>query len=131
MTIQVASALVLALVVGACAGRSPAPVSVVQPMDDRMDCTAIVAEVQSNDAKISGLGREQGGKVAQNVIAGVAGIFIPILWLGMDFQNSAGKEVAALQQRQNYLAKMAGQRTCANAQPANTAAARVEAEGKR
>jgi hypothetical protein len=75
-----------------------------------MDCAAITAEVQANNKKISALGSEEGSKVAQNVIAGAAGLFIPILWFGMDFQNAAGKEVAALQSRQQYLATLAEQR---------------------
>lgn len=100
----------LACVVAACAGRKPDPVAVVQAQDRYMDCAAISAEVQANNKKISELGSEEGGKVAQNVIAGAAGLFIPILWFGMDFQNAAGKEVAALQSRQQYLASLAEQR---------------------
>jgi len=38
----------------------------------------------------------------------------------MDFQDSAGKEVAALQSRQQYLATLAEQK-CASAAPANPA----------
>ena len=75
-----------------------------------MDCAAISAEVQANNKKIAELGSEEGGKVAQNVIVGAAGLFIPILWFGMDFQGTAGKEVVALQSRQQYLATMAEQR---------------------
>jgi hypothetical protein len=48
--------------------------------------------------------------VAQNVAAGVAGIVIPVLWFGMDFQGAASKEVTALQSRQQYLATMAEER---------------------
>ncbi len=102
--------VVLACVLAACAGRKPDPVAVVQAQDRYMDCAAISAEVQANNKRISELGSEEGGKVAQNVIAGAAGLFIPILWFGMDFQNAAGKEVAALQSRQQYLATLAEQR---------------------
>jgi hypothetical protein len=100
------------LLVAACAGRAPQPVSVVQAHDSQMDCAAILAETQSNATRIRELGSEEGGKVAQNVVAGVAGLFIPVLWFGMDFQNAAGKEVAALQSRQQYLATLAIQRNC-------------------
>ena len=99
-----------ALLLGGCAGRAPNPVGVVQPQDRFMDCAAISVEVQANNKKISELGSEEGGKVAQNVIVGVAGLLIPILWFGMDFQNSAGKEVAAVQARQQYLATLAESR---------------------
>jgi hypothetical protein len=81
-----------------------------------MDCAAISVEVQANNKKISELGSEEGKKVAQNVIVGAAGVLIPVLWFGMDFQNAAGKEVAALQSRQQYLATLAEQR-CGAAPP--------------
>jgi hypothetical protein len=109
------TAVVLACVgLSACAGRTPNPVAVVQEQDRHADCPAILAEVQANKTKISELGSEDGAKVAQNVIMGAAGVFIPVLWFGMDFQNAAGKEGAALQQRNSYLARMAETR-CNNA----------------
>ena len=77
-----------------------------------MDCAAIIAEVQGNNQKISDLAGEQGVKVAQNVATGIAGVFIWPLWFGMDWQGTAGKEVAALQSRQQYLVTLAEQRNC-------------------
>jgi hypothetical protein len=108
--------MMAASVVAACAGRAPAPVPVVQMQDRFMDCTAITFEAQANAKRVQELGSEEGGKVAQNVAAGVVGVFIPVLWFGMDFQNAAGKEVAALQSRQQYLGALAEQR-CAPGTP--------------
>ena len=99
------------LLLGACAGRAPNPVAVVQPQDRYMDCSAISAEVADNNKRIAALGGEEGGKVAQNVIAGAAGFFtLGITWIAMDFQGTASKEVSALQSRQQYLATLAEQR---------------------
>jgi hypothetical protein len=42
-------AMVMALAVGACAGRAPQPVAVVQPQDRYADCTAITAEIEANN----------------------------------------------------------------------------------
>lgn len=112
-TRRIAGVLTLAAMLGACAGRPPAPVAIVQPMDDRLDCTAIMAEAKANDAKLVELGHESGSKVAQNVAAGVAGLFIWPLWFAMDFQGAADKDTVAVQQRQSYLAKLAEQRGCA------------------
>ena len=98
------------LILASCAGRAPAPVSVVQPQDRYLDCKAILAEVETNNKKVSELASEEGLKVAQNVAAGVAGIVIPVLWFGMDWQGAASKEVTALQSRQQYLATMAEER---------------------
>src|SRR6266566_5509617 len=100
-------AMALAIVaLGGCAGRSPAPVSVVQAQDRYMDCPAILIEVQANNQRLQGLASEEGWKTAQNVGAGVAGLFIWPLWFGMDFQGTAGKEAAAI------LAVLAEQRRC-------------------
>ncbi len=37
------------LMLSGCAGRAPAPVSVVQPQDRYLDCKAILAEVETNN----------------------------------------------------------------------------------
>jgi hypothetical protein len=100
-----------------CAGRAPNPVPVVQTQDRFMDCPAILAEVGANNQRLSDLASEEGWKVAQNVGAGVAGLFIWPLWFGMDFQGAAGKEAAALQNRQQYLAVLAEQRHCGEPEP--------------
>jgi hypothetical protein len=98
-----------------CAGRSPEPVAVIQPQDRFMDCPAIQTEVLVNNAKVQGLASESGGKVAQNVAAGVAGLFIWPLWFAMDFQGATDKETTALNSRQQYLTVLAEQRRCGEA----------------
>ena len=78
----------------------------MQPQDQGLNCPAIQAETTTNAARITDLGRESGNKTAQNVAAGVAGLFIWPLWFAMDFKDAAGKDTAALQARQNYLATL-------------------------
>jgi hypothetical protein len=78
------------------------------------------AEIEANNIKVQELADEQGLKVGQNVAAGVAGVFIPVLWFGMDFKGAASKEVAALQARQQYLTTLATER-CAARPPAKRA----------
>lgn len=104
--------MAMALIAMGCAGRAPQPVPLVQAQDKYMDCAAIVLEVRTNNAKVEQLASDKGFKVAQNVGAGVAGVFVPILWFGMDFQGAEDKEIAALQARQQYLATLAEQRRC-------------------
>jgi hypothetical protein len=70
----------------------------------------IRAEIEANNAKAKQLADEQGLKVAQNVGAGVVGLVIWPVWFGMDFKDAAGKEVAALQARQQYLTQLATER---------------------
>jgi hypothetical protein len=117
-------AVFTAAILSACAGRAPQPVATVQPQDQMLNCTAIVAEIQSNNNRIQELGREQGWKVAQNVAAGVAGVFVPVLWFGMDWQGAAGTEARALQDRQAYLAALAAQKHCGAPVGSQHAAAR-------
>jgi hypothetical protein len=99
-------------------GRAPQPVAVVQPQDQMLNCPAIAAEIQSNNNRIQELASEKGWKVAQNVAAGVGGLFIPVLWFGMDWQGAAGTEARALQDRQSYLGALAVQKHCGGPAPA-------------
>ena len=99
-----------ALFLASCAGRDPETIATVQPFDQSSSCTQIRAEIEANNIKVKQLAGEQGGKVAQNVLAGVGGIFIPVLWFGMDYKGSADKDVAALQSRQQYLTILATER---------------------
>ena len=114
------AAIAFAVVLGACMGRTPQPVAVVQPQDQMMDCTAIYAEVAANNQKVQQLAKDEGWKTAQNVAAGVAGFVVPVLWFGMDWQGTAGKEAQALQARQQYLGALAVQKHCGS-RPARTA----------
>jgi hypothetical protein len=102
-----------AVTLTACAGRTPAPVAIAQAQDPGMSCAAIAAESKANTEKIGDLGREKGWKVAQNITTGLAGFFIPVLWVGMDWQGAAGKEMTALEQRNEYLGTIAAER-CQN-----------------
>lgn len=110
--LRILSAACVTAGLAGCAGRAPQPVAVVQPQDRYLDCPEIAAEVQANNQRVQELASEEGAKVAQNVAVGVAGLFIWPLWFGMDFQGSAGKEAAALQNRQQYLATLAEQKRC-------------------
>jgi len=94
----------------ACAGRAPAPVQTVQMKDAMMDCTTINAEIAANTAHQGELGSEKGGKVAQNVAAGVVGLVIWPVWFAMDFQGAADTESKALDARDQYLSTLALQR---------------------
>src|SRR5205807_3225040 len=102
----------------ACAGRDPQPIPTVQLTDANASCAMIVAEIEANNIKVRDLAGEEGGKTAQNVAAGVAGVFIPVLWFAMDFKGAASKEVAALQARQQYLTTLATERCRPGAGPA-------------
>jgi hypothetical protein len=80
-----------------------------------LTCTMIFAEVESNNQKVAQLASDKGLKTTQNVAAGVAGIFVPVLWFAMDWQGAEDKEIAALQARQQYLAALATDKHCGGA----------------
>jgi hypothetical protein len=120
-TLMMASCGATIIALSACAGRAPQPVAVVQPQDRYVDCLAIAAEVQANNQKVQELASDEGSKVGQNVAAGIAGLFIWPLWFAMDFQGTAGKEVTALQTRQQYLGTLAEQKRCGEAPGGATA----------
>jgi hypothetical protein len=109
------------LTVSACAGRAPAPVQTVQMKDAMMDCTAINAEIAANTGREGELGSEKGGKVAQNVAAGIVGLVVWPVWFAMDFQGAADTESRALDARNQYLSTLALQRC---PMPQQTAAVR-------
>jgi len=71
-----------------------------------------LAEAGANKERVKQLAADKGLKTTRNVAAGVAGIFIPVLWFGMDFQGTADTEITAPQSRQQYLSIMADQKRC-------------------
>ncbi len=91
-----------------CAGRDPNLVQAVQVSDQQLTCGQISAEIKANNERISQLASEKGWKVAQNVTAGIVGLVIWQFWFGMDLKYAAGKEAAALSQRNEYLGTLAG-----------------------
>ena len=100
---------VLCIALAACAGRAPNPVATVNPSDSLMDCYAIQSEIAADNQRAQELASEQNRKVAQNVAAGVTGV-----WFGTDFQGAARKEALALRERQQYLSGLWARKKCAS-----------------
>ena len=83
----------------------------MRPAESR-SASAFAENSEANNIRVQELADEQGLRVGQNVAAG-AGLFIPVLWFGMDFKGAASKEVTALQARQQYLTTLATERCAA------------------
>ena len=111
------SAVALAFILCACAGRDPHPVAVVQAQDAQSDCAMIRAEIEANNVQAEKLADENHAKIAQNVAAGVVGVVIWPVWFAMDAKGAAGTEMDALKSRQQYLATLAEQRCAQPAAP--------------
>ena len=123
-------ALAVGLALGACAGRDPHPVAVVQPQDTQSDCAMIQAEIQANNVQAEKLADENHAKIAQNVAAGVVGVVIWPVFFAMDAKGAAGTEMDALKARQQYLSTLAEQRCAAPAAAPPPPAAHVATKPK-
>jgi hypothetical protein len=112
---------ILSTCLAACAGRDAQPIAMVQPQDTGSDCAMIHAEIEGNNTRAQALASENGGRVAQNVAAGVVGVFVWPVLFAMDMKGAANTEAGQLQARQEYLANLAQQRCMPQAPPASTA----------
>lgn len=110
---KMVSAVALTAMVGACAGRDPNPVGVVQNGDQFLDCNAIQAQVLANDNQLRALGKESSSTTGSNVALAVVGglLFWPALF-AMDLKHASDKETSALEARQGYLGSIAAQKGC-------------------
>ncbi len=116
---RIVSAFALAAMLGACAGRDPAPaMPVAMPTDNSLDCQALHAEISGNNAKIASLQQEESSKRGQNIAMGIVGgiLFWPALF-AMDFKDAAGTDRKAYEARQSYLNTLYAQKSCMVTQP--------------
>ena len=120
--------LLASCLLASCAGCDPQPIASVQATDQMATCTMIRAEIEANNTKVRELADEKGWKTTQNVAAGVAGLFIPVLWFGMDFKGAADKDMAALDARQHYLTELAAERCRSIARQVSAMTERTEGD---
>jgi hypothetical protein len=128
MSLRLALAASAALALAACAGRTPAPVSLSQPSDAATSCEGFAAEIAANNARALALVRQQSDTNAKNVGAAVVGVLLfPPLLLAMDLSGADGVELQALRARNEHIASMMRQRNCADIPPASPEAAQSKA----
>lgn len=103
-TMKTATAAMAAVVMMAgCAGRAPNPVSAHQPTDAGATCATLRAEITANEATIAELQDSKTNRAVRNVAVAVGGVFVPVLFLGLDVQQSQEAEIAALETRNAVL----------------------------
>ena len=129
--VLIGGALAVALVTAGCAGRKANPVSEAKYGDEKLNCQAIAAEYNANKIEVAKLKEESDSKVAQNVLAGAAGVVFLVPFLLMDFQDAAGIDHAAMERRQARLRAYAASKECPNieAVPARLAAPAAKEPG--
>lgn len=104
-------ALFSAILLSACAGRTPNPVPQYQPGDKLLSCSQIKQELMDNQTKVMNLIPKE-NKTGKNVALGVAGAFVIVPWFFMDFSDAERVEVQAYQLRDNWLRTLANKKKC-------------------
>jgi hypothetical protein len=123
-----ALALIAALALAGCAGRTPAPTALAQPTDTTATCEAFSAEIASNNQRALSLAQQQSNTTAKNVTAAVVGVLLfPPLMLAMDLSGADGVELQALRARNEHIATLMRQKSCANIPPPSPEAAQTKA----
>src|SRR5262245_38603794 len=83
---------------------------------DRYNCDAIIANVETNNAKVRQLATDKGLEIKETVVAGLpAGL--PVVSFRLGGQSVEDKDIAYLYRRQHYLADLADQRRCGGQPP--------------
>ena len=101
------------LLVAGCAGRDARPVDAYTSYDEQMSCNAISQEIVSNNGKIDATVAELQQTKGENVAVGVVGVilFLPILF-ALDVSDAEKTEIAALENRNENLARIGHEKEC-------------------
>jgi hypothetical protein len=89
------------LLLGGCGGRAIRPAAITTSHDEQLSCDHLRAERTVNDKRILDLGNERGDGITNNI-----GFFI-VSPLFMDVSGTESKEIAALQERNKTLERLA------------------------
>ncbi|MGZ0190222.1 MAG: hypothetical protein ACKVH0_19845 [Alphaproteobacteria bacterium] len=108
---KIALSVGLALLMTACAGRTPEPVAIAKVTDHNLTCQQARHEIAMNGNKVSGLREVEQDIIAHNLINGAAAWYISGLFLfNLDLKDAASKEREALQLRNHHLHAVADER---------------------
>lgn len=99
------------LVLAACAGRTPNPVSEYQYGDEKKSCERLRAEISTINGDIAAL-IPDADKTGKNVVLGVVGLWLIVPWFFMDFSEAEQVEINALRRRHNNLVAIASEKNC-------------------
>lgn len=115
--VNVISVILSAILLAACAGKTPTPIPQYQPGDQLMSCSALKQELMDNQTKIMNLIPKE-NKTGKNVALGVAGAFLLVPWFFMDFSDAERVEIQSYQLRDNWLRTLCAQKKCGPLPPA-------------
>lgn len=105
--------VIVAGLLGACAGREPNIPPVAQGGDFEKDCTQIINEMVANASSAEAKIKSQNSRDEGDVAIGVAGalLFWPALF-AIDTKNADGHEGNALLDRNQHLERIATRKNC-------------------
>ena len=108
-----ATAVSLAALLGACAGREAAPVQVNQAGDVDKSCHELMAELNHNDYRMARLVRESEHVKAGNADIAVAdAFFFPPVMVAYDEGRAQNLELRSFQERNKKLSQLAVDKDC-------------------
>ncbi len=99
------------ILVSACGGKAPNPVSQYLPGDEDRSCTGLKTEISNNETEIAALVPYEDA-TGKNVALGVAGAFFIVPWFFMDFKEGEATELQALRRRNQWLREVASNKDC-------------------
>ena len=103
--------LVFAVIFAGCAGRTANLVQIHQLGDEQKACHALQTEMVYTQSEIARL-LPKSDKTGSNIALGATGIIFIIPLFFMDLKQGEKKEIAAYQQRYNYLFMLFQQKNC-------------------
>ena len=93
-----------------CAGRTPRPISVIDPGDEARSCKDIAQELEMID--IDRMQIHTDFLDQQNAVVLVVGVFFPPAWLLLDLKTAEREELAAYNSRYSRLKRLAVMKNC-------------------
>lgn len=109
---QTTSVLMCAIILTACVGRTPHPISTVQPGDKHLACSQIEAEVIQRQDGLQDLETERATRQQANIAKGIGGILLFPVWFFLDLGSAPETEASAIKKRLNTLKRHANNKDC-------------------
>ncbi len=108
---SLATLAIIALLITACAGRSPRPVIVTQYGDPYKSCDLLALEFELIKKEVRRLLPES-DTFTYNASMGVAGLFYFYPWFFLNLTEAEQREIEALHHRYNHLINIAKKKEC-------------------
>jgi hypothetical protein len=95
-----------------CAGRTPNPIMITNPADNKASCEDIKQELDKLNQRISASYYEIKKEENFNLLIGLAGAFIPFAGVFSDYKRADLVEESALRKRFNHLVEVERGKGC-------------------